>query len=63
MAILRGEENLPGAQAEEQPEEVGEPVMAGKKADAPEHSALDSGIDISVTDIQVSELACDDQGG
>ncbi|KAK3882440.1 hypothetical protein Pcinc_013177 [Petrolisthes cinctipes] len=62
LAILRGEENLPGAQAEQQ-HEVGEAVVAGKKADAPEHSALDSGIDISVTDIQVSELACDDQGG
>lgn len=34
-------------------------VQEGKK-EAPFHSALDSGIDISVTDIQSSELSCDE---
>lgn len=54
LAILRGEEPVVAAQAE------GEVLVQEEKKDAPLHSALDSGIDISVTDIQSSELACDE---
>lgn len=39
---------------------AGEVLVQEGKKEAPQHSALDSGIDISVTDIQSSELACDE---
>ncbi|KAG0722006.1 Nuclear factor NF-kappa-B p100 subunit [Chionoecetes opilio] len=50
LAILQGEE----VEAER------EVLVEGGKKEAPQYSALDSGIDISVTDIQSSELACDE---
>lgn len=53
LAILRGEEAV-AVQAE------GEVLVQGEKKDAPSHSPLDSGIDISVTDIHSSEVACDE---
>lgn len=53
LAILHGEEPV-------EVQAAGEVLVQEGKKEAPQHSALDSGIDISVTDIQSSELACDE---
>lgn len=41
----------------------GEVLVREGKKEAPSHSTLDSGIDISVTDIHSSELAIDEGKG
>lgn len=54
LAILRREE----VEQENAGAEAKGEVLVGKK-DVPIHSGLDSGIDISVTDIQCTDSQCD----